>query len=81
MSSDRRGVAEAVRSALERMGARARVEYPPRAHPRVHWTDGELRGTVFVPGTAGEHRSRLNNIRMAERLLRQARRQREEGRA
>jgi len=68
-------VAGAVRTALVEMGVEHVVVDYQRRHPRLLWEDrgGLLRGIVTVPGTPGDHRSLLNNVRMAQRLVRQAR--------
>lgn len=70
-------VADAVRRALEEMGVVVVVD-TARRHPQLRWCDGELTGVLHVPGTPGDHRSLLNNVKMAQRLVRQARAQRQE---
>lgn len=71
----RTSIAREVRKALVEMGVEHVVVDLTRRHPRVLWEDrgGVLRGIVTVPGTAGDRRSLLNNIKMAQRLVRQAR--------
>lgn len=68
-------IARAVRDALVEMGVEHVVVDYGRRHPRVLWEDrgGTLRGIVTVPGTTGDHRALLNNVKMAQRLVRQAR--------
>lgn len=68
-------IAKAVRDALVAMGVEHVVIDLGRRHPRVLWEDrgGRLRGIVTVPGTTGDHRALMNNVKMAQRLVRQAR--------
>lgn len=68
-------IAEAVASALREMGVDEVQVDRTRRHPRVLWRDrgGAIEGIITVPGTASDHRSLLNNVRMAQRLVRQAR--------
>lgn len=68
-------IARAVASALVALGVEHVVVDRTRRHPRVLWEDrgGSLRGIVTVPGSSGDRRSEINNVKMAIRLVRQAR--------
>jgi hypothetical protein len=68
-------IAEAVASAIREMGVRDVSIDRSRRHPRVLWSEagGQRRGIITVPGSASDHRSLLNNVKMAQRLVRQAR--------
>lgn len=68
-------IAKSVAQALVDMGVEHVVVDNTRRHPRVLWEDlgGTIRGIVTVPGSAGDRRSLINNIKMAQRLVRQAR--------
>jgi hypothetical protein len=71
----RQDIATAVHKALTEMGVEEVRIDRSRRHPRVLWRDlgGQIHGILTVPGTASDHRSLLNNVRMAQRLVRQAR--------
>jgi hypothetical protein len=73
--SRRQDIAEAVAQALRDMRVEDVTVDRSRRHPRVLWRDmgGSIQGILTVPGTASDHRSLLNNVRMAQRLVRQAR--------
>lgn len=68
-------IAETVAAALRAMRVEEVTVDRSRRHPRVLWRDmgGRIEGILTVPGTASDHRSLLNNVRMAQRLVRQAR--------
>lgn len=71
----RESIVKSVRDALVAMGVEHVVIDLSHRHPRVLWEDrgGTLRGIVTVPGTTGDRRALLNNVKMAQRLVRQAR--------
>ncbi len=70
----RQDIAQAVADALTEMGVTVSIDRGGR-HPKVLWSDpvSGARGIVTTPGTASDHRSLLNNVRMAQRHVRQAR--------
>lgn len=68
-------IADAVADALRDMSVQEVKVDRSRRHPRVLWRDrgGRIEGIITVPGTASDHRSLLNNVKMAQRLVRRAR--------
>jgi hypothetical protein len=69
----RQDIASAVAEAIRQMGVRDVQIDRTRKHPRVLWREGRAEGIITVPGSASDHRSLLNNVKMAQRLVRQAR--------
>lgn len=70
----RTDIVKAVVAALEEMGCTVTVIHN-RRHPQIRWHDpvsGTL-GMATVPGTTGDRRALLNNVRMVQRLVRMGR--------
>lgn len=70
----RQDIAQAVVEALEEMGCTATIDRS-RRHPQIRWMDpvSGTPGLASVPGTTGDRRALLNNVRMVQRLVRIAR--------
>lgn len=67
-------IATEVARTLTELGVTATVERGGK-HPRVLWSDPQSgqRGIITTPGSASDHRSLLNNVTMARRIIRAAR--------
>lgn len=67
-------IVRAVVEALEEMGCTVTVDRT-RRHPQIRWHDpvSGAPGLATVPGTTGDRRALLNNVRMVQRLVRMSR--------
>lgn len=67
-------IIQAVVETLQELGVDCRPDRSAR-HPRVLWEDPQSgqRGIITVPGSPSDHRSLVNNVTMARRIIRAAR--------